>query len=61
MLKRVTIWLRATLAKPAAERDLDDEIRLHLDLETEKKRAGRRALRLAASRPRRRRIAKRAG
>jgi predicted permease len=36
MLKRVTIWLRATLAKPAAERDLDDEIRLHLDLETEK-------------------------
>jgi putative ABC transport system permease protein len=34
--KRIATWLRAAFGKAAVERELDEEIRLHLDLETEK-------------------------
>ncbi len=33
--KRIATWLRALFGKTAVERELDEEIRLHLDLETE--------------------------
>jgi predicted permease len=35
-MRRLKGWARALLARSAAERDLDEEIRLHLDLETAK-------------------------
>lgn len=35
-LRGLRLRLRALLRKAATERDLDDEIRLHVDLETEK-------------------------
>lgn len=35
-MRRLTIWLRALLARRAAERELDEEIQFHLDLEMAK-------------------------